>query len=138
MRSVLIDTGVIVALLDRRERFHTLCTEAVQNLVRPLVTCEAVIAEAFHLLRRVHGAGEAVVANVAAGIFHIGLQLPSCAAEVQDILRKYRDVDIDLADACLIHLAGDLNTSDILTLDRDFEIYRWRGNRAFRLLIPLR
>jgi predicted nucleic acid-binding protein len=56
---------------------------------------------------------------------------------VQSILRKYRDLPADFADAYLIQPANDLNTGDILTLDRDFETYRWRRNRAFRLLVTL-
>jgi predicted nucleic acid-binding protein len=46
-------------------------------------------------------------------------------------------VPADLADACLIHIAGELGTGDILTVDRDFEEYRWGRHRAFRLLLPL-
>lgn len=52
-------------------------------------------------------------------------------------MRKYRDLPTDFADARLIYLAGELNTGDILTLDRDFEFYRWRRNRRFHLLVPL-
>ena len=135
MTPALLDTGVIVAMLDRTDHFHHRCSEAIANLDRPLVTCEAVIVEACHLLRRVHGAAEAVVENVATGTFRIGMQLSDCAADVQGILRKYRDAGIDLADACLVHLAGKSNTGDILTLDRDFEIYRWRGSRPFHFLV---
>jgi uncharacterized protein len=58
-------------------------------------------------------------------------------APVQNILRKYRDLPADFADACLIQLACDLNTGDILTLDLDFETYRWRRNHAFHLLVAL-
>jgi hypothetical protein len=54
-----------------------------------------------------------------------------------NILRKYRDQPADFADACLIHLADQLNTGEILTLDRDFMQYRWRKTRRFDLLIDL-
>jgi predicted nucleic acid-binding protein len=56
---------------------------------------------------------------------------------VRSIVRKYRDLPVDFADACLIHLADELNTEDILTLDGDFKLYRWRRNRTFRLLVSL-
>jgi len=46
MKPVLLDTGVIVALLDRSEQYHAACVEAVTDNLAPLVTCEAVIAEA--------------------------------------------------------------------------------------------
>lgn len=134
MKPVLLDTGVIVALLDRSEKLHEACAETVQELERPLITCEAVIAESCYLLRNLAGAAEAVVENVTAGIFQIPFQLSDEAAAIKQLLRKYRDRKIDLADACLIRLASEFGTGDILTLDRDFTIYRWGKNKRFRLL----
>jgi len=137
VKSVLLDTGVIVALLDRSERFHQASVEAIADLGLPLITCEAVIAESCYLLRRMKGAAEAVLENVAAGIFQVPLQLPQSAKQIQRLLHKYRDRDIDLADACLIHLANEFGTGAILTLDRDFYIYRWGQNNAFQMLVRL-
>ena len=137
MKPVLLDTGVVVALLDRSEQHHGRCAAALQDLHLPPVTCEAVIAEACYLLRGIPGAPEAVIANVAAGIFQIQFELSHCAPDIQRLLRKYRDQRIDFADACLIQMAAELRTGEILTLDRDFELYRWGGNRPFRLLVPL-
>ena len=87
------------------------------------------------LLRRLGGAAETVLENIERGVFHVPFQLSQSAAPVRGLLRKYRDVPADFADACLIHLADQLNTGDILTLDRDFESYRWRRTRPFRLLV---
>lgn len=137
MKRVLLDTGVIVALLDRSERYHARCAQALESLEQPLATCEAVIAESCYLLRTIPGAAETVLANVEQGIFQIPMQLNQAAAPIRAILRKYRDVPADLADACLIHMADELETGEILTLDSDFARYRWRRNRAFQLLIPL-
>ena len=134
MRPVLLDTGAIVALLDVSERLHGACAEAVQEIEAPLVTCEAVIAESCYLLRNVRGASEAVIENVAAGIFQIPFQLSQEAAGVQQVLRKYRDRQIDLADACLIRLADEFGTADIFTLDGDFAVYRWGRNKTFRMM----
>jgi predicted nucleic acid-binding protein len=53
-----------------------------------------------------------------------------------ELMEKYSDTPADLADACLIHMADELNTGDILTLDSDFLYYRWRKNKHFNLLIP--
>ena len=137
MKPVLLDAGAIVALFDRTESYHQACAEHIDAQGGQLVTCEAVIAESCHLLRRVPGAADAVIANVEAGIFQIPFSLSSAASQLRRILRKYRDRQVDLADACLIWLATELGTGRILTLDRDFEIYRWGGNRRFELLIPL-
>jgi uncharacterized protein len=133
----LLDTGVIVALLDRSEKRHAGCLAVVEGLERPLVTCEAVIAESCYLLRRLPGAAETVLENVDRGVFQIPFQLSRSAAPVRSIMRKYRDLPVDFADACLIQLADELNAGDILTLDRDFESYRWRRNRPFHLLVAL-
>jgi predicted nucleic acid-binding protein len=132
---VLLDTGVIVALLDRSETHHAQCVTVMEGLERPLVTCEAVIAESCYLLRGVPGAAETILENVARGVFQIPFQLSRSAAPVRAIMRKYRDLRVDFADACLIHLADELNAGDILTLDRDFGLYRWRRYRPFSLLV---
>lgn len=137
MKPVLLDTGVVVALLDRSEKFHRACAEAIRDLEAPLITCEAVIAECCYLLRDLPGAPEAVIENVAAGIFQLPFQLSREAGSVKQILRKYRDRNIDLADACLIRLADEFETAEILTLDKDFAIYRWGRNKPFRLLLSL-
>jgi len=137
MKPVLLDTGVVVALLDRSERHHTQCAGVVTKLGRPLVTCEAVIAESCHLLRQLSGAAEVVLENVARGVFLIPFQLSRAATPVRSIMRKYSDQPADFADACLIHLADELSTGEILTLDRDFAHYRWRRTRRFNLLIEL-
>ena len=138
MNVVLLDTGVIVALLDRSERRHAECVEAIETLDGPLVTCEPVIAEACYLTRRLSGAPDAILENVRNGVFQIPFELSREAAAVQRILRKYRDREIDLADACLIQLATELRAGRILTLDSDFRSYRWAGNRQFESLLPWR
>jgi uncharacterized protein len=135
LKPTLLDTGVIVALLDRSERLHGRVVETVGAMESPLVTCEAVITESCYLLRNLSGAAEAVLENVASGVFQIPFRLSTSVVEVRRILRKYRDLPADFADACLIHLAGELRTGDILTLDQDFNIYRWGSNRPFRTLI---
>ena len=137
MKPVLLDTGVIVALLDRSERHHSLCASVIETVAAPLVTCDAVIAESCYLLRRLQGASEAVLENVDSGVFQIPFQLSRSVPQIRRIFRKYRDREVDLADACLIHLAGELGSPEILTLDRDFNVYRWGTNKAFRLLVPL-
>jgi len=137
VKPVLMDTGVIVALLDRSERHHARCVTVMEGLERPLVTCEAVIAESCYLLRGLPGAADTILENVERGVFQIPFQLSRAAPPVRSILRKYRDLAPDLADACLVQLAEELDTGDILTLDRDFESYRWRRNRPFNLLVPL-
>jgi uncharacterized protein len=71
VRPTLLDTGVIVGLLDRSETYHSRCVSALEKLEGPLVTCEAVIAESCYLLRSLSGAAETVLDNVERGVFQI-------------------------------------------------------------------
>jgi len=135
VKPVLLDTGVIVALLDRSERSHAACVEVMTDLAAPLVTCEAVIAEACYLLRRLRGAPDAVLANVERGVFQVPFRLDATVGAIRVLMKRYASVPMDLADACLVHLADTLETGAILTLDSDFGVYRWRRRRSFELLV---
>lgn len=137
MTPVLLDTGCIVALLDRSAQHHEQCEEVVTTLDVPIITCEAVIAESCYLLRSLKGAVAAVLENVEQGVFLIPYRLTGNAAGVQKLMNKYADVPMDFADACLVDLANDYQTGRILTLDRDFHIYRWGRNRPFEFLLEL-
>lgn len=138
MKPVLLDSGVVVALLDRSEFHHKACVDAMQSIHGSLVTCEAVIAESCYLLRKLKGAPEAVLDNVANGIFQIPFQLSGVSSKVRSILRRYRDQQIDLADACLICMAEEFGSGEILTMDSDFDIYRWGRNKVFHRLPEIR
>lgn len=136
MKQVLLDTGVVVALLDRSEKQHARCVEAVSAVSEPLITCETVIAESCYLMRNIRGAADAVLANVERGFFQIPFDLSIQTEDVRRLMKKYRSVPMDLADACLVALAEEFETDSILTLDSDFSIYRWGGkNRTFRNLL---
>jgi predicted nucleic acid-binding protein len=137
MNPVLLDTGVIVAWLNRRDHHHRRCATVLSSLRQPIATCEAVVVESCYMMQSIPAAIDRVLANVADGTFQIPFQLSASAAEVAGILRKYRDTPADFADACLIAMADQLNTGDILTLDSDFVHYRWKRNRRFNMLIPL-
>jgi predicted nucleic acid-binding protein len=132
---VLLDTGVIVALLDRSERHHVRCVEVIEDITAPLITCEAVIAEACYLLRNVHGAPDAVLENVEVGVFEVPFRLLEASRGIRQLMKRYVRVPMDFADACLVYLAEQLGTGRILTLDSDFRVYRWSKRRAFELLV---
>ena len=137
MTPVLLDTGVIVALLDRDERHHRACVRAVREAPGPLVTCEAVIAESCYLLRAWPKAVSAVLENVERGVFQVPFRLTGACSAVRALLTKYAQVPMALADACLVVLAAELATPLVLTLDSDFATYRWGRSRAFENLVTL-
>jgi uncharacterized protein len=135
VNPVLLDTGPIVAILDRSERQHGQCADLIARLDAPLVTCEAVIAEACYLLRTVAGAAEAILENVERGNFLIPYHLTGRGKTLAKLIKKYADRPMDFADACLVDMANELRTGRILTLDKDFRFYRWGRNRTFELLL---
>jgi uncharacterized protein len=135
MKPVLLDTGVIVALLDKSERFHRQCIEVMGDISDPLITCEAVITESCYLLRNISGAADAILANVEKGIFSISLSLAPAAESIRKLMKTYADIPMDFADACLVHLANEYSTGRILTLDHDFNVYRWQRNKKFAHLL---
>ena len=102
-----------------------------------MVTCEAVVTESCHLLRNIPKGPEEVLLNLQRGMYSIPFNLADSVGAVRALMQKYRDTPADLADACLIQMADELNTGDILTLDSDFLHYRWRKTKPFNLLIPL-
>jgi uncharacterized protein len=104
---------------------------------QPTVTCEAVIAESCYMLRHVHGAAADLLSTIRIGTLEIRFQLGRSAGKVQALHEKYKDLPASFADVCLVQMADEIDTGDILTLDSDFRHYRWRRNRTFRLLIPM-
>ncbi len=137
MKSVIIDTGCIVALFDRSEKYHKQCVDIITQLDQPIVTCEAAITEACYLVRKSSLAIQAILQNVENNVFQIVFNLVDSIEHVKMLLKKYSDIPMDFTDACLVSLASNLNTGDILTLDKDFEVYRWDKNNKFKNLIEL-
>jgi predicted nucleic acid-binding protein len=123
--------------LDRSETHHAQCVEVVTRMEAPLVTCEAVIAESCYLLRKLDGAVEAILKNIDRRIFLLPYRLSDNAARVATLVNTYSNVPMDFADACLVTMASEYGTGRILTLDHDFQIYRWGKNRPFDLLIDI-
>lgn len=136
-KPVLADASFFVALFNDREQGHTRCKVAYNSFAGPLFTNEACITEALHLLGHARAAVEAILTNVRQGALVVPFRLGDCASDIAYLMSKYADTPCDFADACLIHMAGELNTGSILTLDSDFEHYRWGRNKRFNLMVPL-
>ena len=133
--GVLLDTGPIVALLSKDDAEHERAERLFADCAPPFRCCEAVLAEACFLMKKVHPAAPAeVIALGRKGVFEISFSLPDHWTEIERVLRKYANRPISLADACLIRCADVHQEERILTFDSDFRVYRWNKNRKFHLL----
>lgn len=124
-----------MAFLNPRDCHHGWAREQWARVAPPFLTCEAVIAEACFLSHRLaSGAQEAVVSLVERGVLDLSFQLADEALAVARMMKKYHDVPMSLADACLVRMTEHHPASVVLTLDRDFRIYR----RSRRQPVPVR
>jgi len=136
--TVVVDTGPIVALLDADETHHEWARRQFDTLAAPLLTCEAVISETSFLLQRV-GADPSLPARlVERGVLRIVRLLNSSddAAAIGRLMRRYHDVPMSFADACLVRLVERTDHASVMTLDSDFHIYRQARRRVIPLLTP--
>ena len=133
--SALIDTGEILALLDRDDEWHRPCVEAFNATFLPLLTTEAVLTEVFHLTKRDARDIQGVWTLLRSGSVKLAAITDEELPEIQSLMTKYRDRPMDFADATLVYLAARESLSLILTVDHDdFETYRIGGRKRFSIL----
>ncbi len=136
MNELLVDTGPLVAYLDRSDSHHDWAKKEFQRLTRPLLTCEAVIAESLFLLRRGGIDPDGLLNLIVRGIIVLEFSLSSEINGIQQLMKTYRNVPMSLADACLVKMAETYPQSSIMTLDSDFIIYRKSRRKTIPLLRP--
>lgn len=135
MRRVLVDTGPIVAVLSQADQYHQICVEALRDMPGPLFTCWPVITEAAWLLRRESNAIQLLMNSLDSGMFELLSLAAADARPLALLMKKYRDIQMQLADAALVHVAARDGLDTVFTLDqRDFSVYRLPRGKAFRIL----
>jgi len=132
--EALIDTGAILALLDRTDRWHDVCVNTFQRLRLPLVTSEAVLAELFHLVGDSRHQMETAWKFMRSGAVRLAVIEDSELPEIQTLMLRYWDCRMDFADATLVYLASREGLSTVFTVDHtDFNTYRIEGRKRFRI-----
>lgn len=133
-RSVLADAGFLVALLSRRDANHRWAADQAARFPPPWKTCDAVLAEAFHLLgtRGAPGLASLLRRGSLISEFHLG----EAAGNVLALMEKYADLPMSFADACLVDMTETLGDPLLLTTDSDFRIYRRRDRRTVPCVTP--
>lgn len=133
--KVIVDTGPLVALLNRTDAAHNWVMQQLSDMAPPLLTCEAVLAEATYLTRRMTGARAALIEMIGDGFISIDMAVADHHTALLRMIKRYADVPMSLADGCLVRLSELYPQSPVFTLDRDFNIYRKNGRQVIAVII---
>jgi len=132
---ILIDAGPLVALCSRNDTWHLACHEVLAELREPLLTVWPAITEAMHLIKDSDIAQETVLEWLSNGAVKLAPLDRADLPRIGELMRKYRDLPMDLADAALVRVAERERIRRIFTVDRrDFEIYRPYRLGRFQIL----
>jgi predicted nucleic acid-binding protein len=132
--NALVDAGVLVALLNRRDAHHRWAVAQARRFPPPWRTCESALSEAFHLL----GAGGAASLTdlIRRGAVAVAFDLGDNMDAVLTLMQKYADVPASLADVCLVRMTEVIDNPILLTTDGDFRVYRRHGRRVIPCALP--
>ncbi len=131
----ILDTGPLVALLNRRDAFHRWSIKEAAKLKPPFFTCEAVMTEAHFLLQDVPLGSEQLHELVASVRLDLSFSYAVHHERVRELMSRYNDIPMSFADACLVCL-NEQHKGRVFTLDSDFRIYRKNRRGVLDLIIP--
>ena len=138
MARALVDTGAVVALVNRADRYHAAAVEWFRHFRGILLTTEAVVTETAYVLAasRDHQRAALLWFDRARHAGLLQIEPVESHAAIDDILTRYSKLPCDYADATLIALAQTSGVSVVATVDeRDFSVYRLRGRKRFRIVL---
>ena len=136
METVIADAGPLVAYLKRNDKDHAWAVEMFQRFTAPLLTCDAALSEALFLLQQTRGGTEQLLSLLERGLVVPDFELAAELPIVTQLLRRYADVPMSLADACLVRMAELHRGAAVFTLDSDFKIYRKHRRQIISLICP--
>ncbi|MBI5605834.1 MAG: PIN domain-containing protein [Deltaproteobacteria bacterium] len=135
MRSLLLDTGAFVALLDKSENNHQKCADFFKSFRGKILTSEPVLTETIYLLGPSVKGQKAAIEFILKGGAILVPQSTDSLSRSSALMEKYRDVPMDFADATLVCLSEETGISEVFTLDiRGFSAYRFQGKKVFKIL----
>jgi len=134
MRSILLDTGTFVALLDKNEKHHDRCVMFLREFKGKLLTTEPVLTEAIYLLGPSVKAQKACIEFISRGGAVLVPQTPESLLRTVILMEKYKDIPMDFADATLVVLAEETLIDEVFTLDiKGFSAYRINRKKTFKI-----
>ena len=132
--ELLLDTGALVSLLDRSQKRHSEFARFFDDWTGAVVSSEAVLTEATHLLGGLPGGRKTCLDFFLAGGAVLVPSTPASLRRSRELIDAYEDLPMDFADATLVVLAEELDTNRVFTTDgKDFSVYRIRGRRRFAI-----
>lgn len=131
-RRIVIDAGPLLALFDRDDGYHDQAIEFIKGYAGELITNLAVVTEVAYLLDFSVQAQSDFVRWVGSGALSVMGMGNADWARVADLLVKYRDLPMSFTDASLVATCERLEIKEVATVDRDFDIYRYRGRTGFQ------
>ena len=135
IKTVLLDAGPWVAYLRQADRHHLWAREQF-SAREAFVSCEAVLAEVCARLQYYGNDPLVALEFVKSGVVTLRFDLQSNLLAVANLMRKYRDQPMDLADACLVRMTEVEPCSLVVTTDHDFRIYRRNGREIVPHVLP--
>jgi predicted nucleic acid-binding protein len=136
--KIIADTGFWVAVGSKKDSFHDLAIKVARALQFDPITTWPVITETSYLLQKKQGvqAADTFLFSIEQSEMEI-FQLESVhLGRIRELINKYADLPMDLADASLVILAEELGHGRILSTDqRDFHTYRWKNHPPFENLL---
>lgn len=133
MRSILLDTGAFIALLDKSEKNHERCVMFFREFKGKLLTTEPVLTEAIYLLGPSVKAQKTSIEFILRGGATLIPQSMESLSRAIALMERYKDIPMDFADATLVSLAEETGIDEVFTLDRrGFSAYRIHGKKLFK------
>lgn len=135
---IITDTGFWVALIDQKDHYHERAKFVLKQYDEPLITTWCVMTETCYLLLTRKGikAQTTLITSFQNSLFNIfDLDVSHCH-RITELMNKYADLPMDLADASLVVVAESLGSGRIFSVDqRDFNTYRWKQHYPFENLM---
>jgi Predicted nucleic acid-binding protein, contains PIN domain len=133
---IILDTGPLVAYLSNGDKYHGWAKKRFQEIVSPVITCQAVISEACFLVRNIHQGRETILEMIERNLIQTEFNLNVEAKALKQFIHKYQSVPMSLADAGLVRMSEIYEDAKILTLDRDFIVYRKNKHIPITCITP--
>lgn len=135
MRAILVDAGPLIALLDRSDRHHAAVVAASREIREPRLTVWPAVTEAMYLLASAGLPTDGLWRMIESKALELAPLDASDAQRMRELMAKYADRPMDLADAALVRVAEREDIIRVFTLDRaDFQAYRRNGKHSFELI----